>query len=82
VEEDVEKRSASSASSATPTDDHVLKLFENPPDWLQAQLSKCRTEPARWMKPTCAAIAETVYSTATRWKEVEPVLRGWLEEVR
>ncbi len=68
--------------SVTVEEDHILGLIANPPEWLSKQLGKCRTDPARFLKPTCAAIALDVFSTAARWPEVEPVLRSWLEAPR
>jgi hypothetical protein len=63
-------------------EDPVLKLLNEPPDWLRTQLRKCCTDPARFLKPTSATIAGEVFNTVTRWGEVEQVLRRWLEEVR
>jgi hypothetical protein len=82
VEKNVEKRSASSASSATLPDEPVRKLLQDSPLWLSTQLAKCREDPARFLKPTSAAIAQAVYATGTRWDEIEPALRRWLEEAR
>jgi putative DNA primase/helicase len=81
-EEVLEKRSASSASSANgaPADgSEVLKLLENPPEWLVRQLAQCRKSPKRWLNPTCSAIAAKIYGTAARWQEVKPHLEGYLE---
>jgi hypothetical protein len=69
-------------SDVPAADDPVLKLLNEPPDWLATQLRKYRTDPDRFLKPTSAAIALDVFSTATRWGEVEPVLRSWLEAPR
>jgi putative DNA primase/helicase len=74
VEKNVEKRSASSASSAN----EVSAVFAEQPDWLTTQLDKCR-EHERLVKPTCAAVATELFGTVTRWAEVEPVLRRHLE---
>jgi len=82
VNEGFGKRSASSASSATPPEDPARRLLEDPPEWLQKQLARYQAEPERFLKPTCAAIAEVAYNTVTRWKEAEPALKRWLEEVR
>jgi putative DNA primase/helicase len=79
----LEKRSASSASSADggPTGGtEVLKLLENPPEWLAKQLTECRENPRRWLNPTCAAIAAELYGTAARWQEVMPHLEAYLQE--
>ncbi len=73
----------SSASSASVTNGFtcpVQGLLEDPPGWLLTQLGKCREDPARFLKPTCATIAGEVFNTVTRWGEVEPVLRRWLED--
>jgi putative DNA primase/helicase len=77
----MEKRSASSAPSANGHVCPAQRLLEDPPDWLEKQLSKYQDEPERFLKPTCAAMAEEAYNTVTRWKEVEPFLKRWLEEV-
>ncbi len=60
--------------------DPVTALFEDPPGWLAKQLPLCREDPGRFLKSTCANVSTAAYSTATRWEEVEPVLRRWLEE--
>ncbi len=75
VGKNVEKRSASSASSA----DELDALFHDPPDWLATQLAKCRQE-ERFVKPTCATAATELFGTVTRWAEVEPVLRRHLSK--
>ena len=69
-------------SSPNGSESPVGALLEDPPGWLQTQLGKCREDPDRFLKPTCAAIALDVYSTATRSGEVDPVLRRWLEVSR
>ncbi len=77
--------SASSASSASSPNGYtcpVQGLLEDPPGWLEKQLSKYQDEPERFLKPTCAAMAKEAYDTVTRWKEVEPSLKRWLEEAR
>jgi hypothetical protein len=58
----------------------VLKLLENPPEWLAKQLTECRENPRRWLNPTCAAIAAELYGTAARWQEVMPHLEAYLQE--
>src|SRR5918998_2702573 len=81
-EEVLEKRSASSASSANGGADdaaEVLQLLENPPEWLARQLTEVGKNPKRWLNPTCAAIAAHVYGTAARWQEVKPHLEAHLE---
>ncbi len=78
----MEKRSASSASSANgePADgSEVLKLLEDPPEWLVRQLAQCRKSPKRWLNPTCSAIAAEIYGTAARWHEVKPHLEAYLQ---
>jgi putative DNA primase/helicase len=76
VDENVEKRSASSASSAPPLEAHVLKLLEEPPNWLRTQLTKCREE--EWFfKPTCAAIAAFVgLDPVHDAHRIEPVIQA------
>jgi hypothetical protein len=59
----------------------VQGLLEDPTGWLEKQLSKYQDEPERFLKPTCAAIAQEVFKTVTRGREVEPILRHWLEGV-
>lgn len=71
----------SSAPSANGNTCPAQRLLEDPPDWLKKQLSKYQDEPERFLKPTCAAMAEEAYNTVTCWKEVEPYLKRWLEEV-
>ncbi len=61
-------------------DDPVTAFLNDPPRDLVGQLDKCR-ENERLIKPTCSAIAFEVYRTASRWAEVEPVLRRYLGEV-
>ncbi|PLS86578.1 MAG: hypothetical protein CYG60_06515 [Actinobacteria bacterium] len=56
------------------------KYLEDPPEWLRRQIARCEEDPGRWLKPTSSTIAHEVYGTATRWAEVEPVLRHRLEE--
>jgi hypothetical protein len=77
-----ELSSASSASSPNGSTCPVQGLLEDPPGWLEKQLSKYQDEPERFLKPTCAAVAQEVFNTVTRWREVEPVLRSWLEAPR
>ena len=57
----------------------VEDLFSDPPDWLAAQLDKCR-EDERVVNPTCSSVAYQLFGTAERWTEVEPVLRRRLAE--
>jgi hypothetical protein len=52
----------------------VLALLENPPEWLARQLDEYRTDPERFKKPTCVAVAAEVFGKATRWQEVMPIL--------
>ncbi len=61
-----------------PPNDPLAALLEDPPEWLTAQLGKCR-ENERFVKPTCSSVAYEVFQTASRWAEVEPHLRRWLE---
>ncbi|MDP9486811.1 MAG: phage/plasmid primase, P4 family, partial [Actinomycetota bacterium] len=78
VSKNVEKRSASSASSA----DALEALFADPPDWLRRQVEKHLENPAeRTMKPLCTAIATTLYNDPWRGaqirSEVENALGRW-----
>ena len=66
-----------SPTNKAPTLEEVL---QNPPDWMRDQLARCSQDTARWMKPTCSAIAHEVYGTASRAADVEPVLRRLFEE--
>ncbi len=68
----------SSASSVKVSHGPIEEFFGAPPDWLTAQLKKCR-ENERFVKPTCSSVAYEVFQTASRWEEVEPVLRRRLE---
>ncbi|MDP9477673.1 MAG: AAA family ATPase [Actinomycetota bacterium] len=61
-------------------DDPVTAYLNDPPRDLVGQLGMCR-ENERLIKPTCSAIAFEVYRTASRWAEVEPVLRRYLGRV-
>ncbi len=67
--ENVEKRSASSASSA----DDIGAFFSDPPDWLRRQVEKHLENPAeRTMKPLCTAIATTLYNDPWRGGQIRP----------
>ncbi len=80
VGENLEKRSTSSTPSTDELRHGLVEgLFKNPPSWLTKQLEKCR-EHERFVKPTCSTVAYEVFQTASRWTEVEPVLRRWLEK--
>jgi putative DNA primase/helicase len=82
-EKGLEKRSASSASSAngaSPTAAEVTELLEDPPVWLARQLANCRENPQRMLNPTCTAIAAKLYGSPGRWQEVKPVLENYLRE--
>jgi len=57
-----------------PENDPLTACFEDPPEWLSTQLELCRDNPDRFIKPTCSAISQEVYGTATRWREVKPAL--------
>jgi hypothetical protein len=48
----------------------VAGFFADPPEWLATQLEQYHKEPARYLRPLCAAVATEVLLDATRWKEV------------
>jgi phage/plasmid-associated DNA primase len=76
VEENTEKRSASSASSAK----DVESLLTNAPAWLQRQADKHLQSPAtRTLNPLCVAVATHLYGDAGRWHEVKPTVERWLK---
>jgi hypothetical protein len=78
VEKDVEKRSASSASSAKELSD----LLAEPPDWLRVQAAKHLEKPTdRTLNPLCVAVSAHLYSDANRWQEVKPAVSDWLGKV-
>jgi putative DNA primase/helicase len=78
VEKDVEKRSASSASSAKA----VTELVSSPPSWLRAQADKHLEDPTeRTLNPLCVAVATHLYGDAGRWREVKPAVADWLERM-
>jgi hypothetical protein len=68
-----------SAASATPETDTVAGLFANPPDWLVTQLEVYRKNPARHLKPLCAAVAAVVLEDDARASEVQEEVEGELE---
>jgi hypothetical protein len=58
----------------------VTGLFADPPEWLVTQLEVYRKDPARHMRPLCAAVAAVVLDDGSRAaevrEEVERELRG------
>jgi DNA-binding transcriptional ArsR family regulator len=69
-----------SAASATPDTSTVAGLFANPPDWLPGQLDQYHRDPARYLRPLCAAVATEVLLDATLWEEVRGEVEKALEE--
>jgi DNA-binding transcriptional ArsR family regulator len=59
--------------------DGVAGLFANPPGWLATQLDQYHKDPARYLRPLCAAVATEVLLDATRWKEVRDEVEKELE---
>jgi hypothetical protein len=75
-----ELRARRNREASRPSTSPAEELLKNPPGWLSGQLAKCWENPERWIKPTCSSIAHKVYGTATRWQEVEPILKAHLAE--
>ncbi len=65
-------RSPSRPPSSTPREglEELDRLLADPPEWLAIQLTRCRANPGRLLKPTSATLAHEVYGTADRWREV------------
>lgn len=53
----------------------MAELLTDPPEWLAAQLRRCRDNP-RLLRPTAVAVATEVYGSAHRWQEVLPHVRA------
>jgi DNA-binding transcriptional ArsR family regulator len=77
--------SSSSQNTRVSDDDDTSKmtvtgLFADPPEWLVTQLEVYRKDPARHMRPLCAAVAAVVLDDGSRAaevrEEVERELRG------
>jgi DNA-binding transcriptional ArsR family regulator len=58
----------------------VAELFAKPPEWLATQLGQYHKDPARYLKPVCAAVATEVFLDATRWEEVRAEVERILQE--
>lgn len=58
----------------------VVGFFANPPEWLVIQLEQYHKEPARYLRPLCAAVATEVLLDATRWEEVRDEVERILGE--
>jgi hypothetical protein len=58
----------------------VPGLFANPPDWLTSQLKVYRENPAKHLKPLCAAVAAVVLGDGARGAEVREEVEKALEE--
>ena len=57
----------------------VAGLFANPPAWLVTQLEVYREDPARHLKPLCAAVAAVVLGDDARASEVQEEVERELE---
>ena len=57
----------------------VAGLFANPPAWLVTQLEVYREDPARHLKPLCAAVAAVVLGDDARASEVQEAVERELE---
>jgi AAA domain len=58
----------------------VAGLFANPPEWLTNQLDQYHKDPARYLRPLCAAVATEVLLDATLWEEVREEVERALKE--
>lgn len=58
----------------------VPGLFANPPDWLTSQLKVYRENPAKHLKPLCAAVAAVVLGDGACGAEVREEVEKVLEE--
>jgi len=58
----------------------IASMLANPPAWLTSQLEKCRQDRARFLNPTCAAIASEVCGDASQADEIRPVLEARLDQ--
>jgi hypothetical protein len=58
----------------------VAGLFANPPDWLNSQLKVYRENPAKHIKPLCAAVAAVVLGDGVRGEEVREEVEKALGE--
>jgi hypothetical protein len=67
-----------SAKSTTDTST-VAGLFANPPAWLVTQLEVYREDPAKHLKPLCAAVAAVVLGDGARGDEVREEVKRELE---
>jgi len=84
-EKTVEGGETDSTNSQTHTrsedpSDELVKLLEDPPDWLTKQLAECRENPKRWLNPTASAIAAELYGTAARWGDVKSHLESYIKD--
>jgi hypothetical protein len=66
-------------STGAPDTSTVAGLFANPPDWLPQQLEVYRENPARHLKPLCAAVAAAVLGDDARASEVQEEVERELE---
>jgi hypothetical protein len=57
----------------------VSSLFANPPGWLVTQLEVYREDPAKHLKPLCAAVAAVILEDGARGDEVREEVENELE---
>jgi archaellum biogenesis ATPase FlaH len=58
--------------------DEVVRMLDDPPEWLRRQMQQCREEPDRFLTPTSATIAYEMYSNPRRADEVLPILKAYV----
>ena len=54
----------------------VIHMLTNPQPWFVRELNHYSTEPDRYRRPVCAAVAAKVLKDPGRWEEVVPILTG------
>jgi hypothetical protein len=59
-------------------DSHIAEYLASVPEWWQERLALCRVKP-KHIRPTCTRIAHMVYGTASRWREVEPHIKRYVD---
>ena len=70
------KEKSAKSTTANEAPSTVAGLFASPPDWLVKQLGVYRKDPAKHLKPLCAAVAAVILEDGDRGDEV----RGEVEE--
>ncbi len=56
--------------------DKVRALLQNAPPWLSKRLDKYCEDPARFEKPSSAAVAADAFGGTERWREVVPLIEA------